>query len=108
MKATWGLDYDYRSDKNYKRPVCPECEVQIVKDSDGQYTCLNCGKTIEVDDPVMIEWFKLREETKTDLRNCFCCGGKKCVKTLYVRNPVTLRWETASGTCSKCNSRFIV
>ena len=108
MEAIWGLDYDYRSDKNYKRPVCPKCECQIGKDEEGQYHCFNCGKEVEVKDPVMIEWFKLREETKTDMRSCFFCGGKKCVKTLYTRNPVTLRWETATGTCNKCGARIIV
>ena len=60
----------------------------------------------------LIEWFKVREETKTEIEDCFPeemggCGGKKCMEVRYIRNPVTLEWQTAGGKC-KCGMSFIV
>lgn len=113
MEAIWGLDYDFHTDKCFNRPSCPECKEPIWKDTDGKYYCVNCGKEISVLDPKMKEWLSLREETKIEYRNCiktksFGCGGEKCVKTLYVRNKVTLEWQIASGYCEKCGFQYIV
>jgi hypothetical protein len=116
MKAIWGLDYDYRTDKCYKRPMCPECDAPILKDGD-EYKCISCGQPAEVE-PFMIVWIENRNETKVTMEDChqfnlpdggkIGCGGKACVETHYVRNPVTLEWQTAWGQCSKCGKRFIV
>lgn len=119
MKANWGMDYDYQEDKCYQRPNCPECEEPIFKRDDGWYHCLSCGKVVEVDDPEMVEWFALREETKIKHEDCHeitsndgkvlsGCGGKKCMKITYRRNPVSLKWVAAFGICEKCGTRFIV
>lgn len=119
MKAIWGMDYDYQEDKCYQRPSCPECEEPIWKYEDGWYHCFNCGKVVEVDNPEMVNWFKLREETKIKHEDCrqikskdgkvlSGCGGKKCMRITYRRNPVTLKWGAAYGICEKCGTRFIV
>lgn len=115
MRATWILEYDFRTDKCYKRPGCPECEEPIGKDDDGKYRCYSCGAEISPDKH-MLKWFKKREETKTEIEDCIkCkkepvmgCGGKKCVEVHYRRNPVTLQWEVASGKCKQCGRMFIV
>ncbi len=115
-KATWVLDYDYRTDKCYKRPGCAECEEPIGEDDDGTYRCYNCGEEV-TPDKHMLKWFKDRDETKTEMWNCVKldrdspvngCGGKKCVEVHFVRNPVNMKWEVAGGKCSKCGRTWIV
>ena len=113
MEAIWGLDYDFETDKCFLRPSCPECEAPLWKDKDGTYSCVNCGKDISITDPKMKEWLDIREETKIEYEDCnkiasVGCGGKKCVKTLYIRNKVTLEWQPASGYCEKCGMHYIV
>lgn len=113
MKAIWEMDYDIHTDKCFSRPSCPECGAPIWKDTDGSYLCVNCKKKVSVTDPKMKEWLTLREETKIEYEDCnkkefFGCGGKKCVRTSYVRNPITLEWQAASGYCEKCGMHFIV
>ena len=109
MKADWFKDYDYRADKNYDRPGCPECLEQIVSGESGEYLCLSCGKKVEVSDPDMIEWFKARGETKTEKRDCsYGCGGKDCMEIHYTRNPATMEWQTSRGRCRNCGFGFIV
>ena len=123
LKAIWGMDYDMREDKCYKRPVCPICEEPFGKIyDDNEYHCFSCGRIIEVDDPDMKKWIEDREEKKTEIEDCFPetvdlkngevmkmgCGGKKCMEVHYRRNPVTLEWEQMGGRCTKCGMRFIV
>lgn len=114
MKAIWGLDYDFREDKCYERPSCPECAEPIGKvGDDDNYYCYSCGKMVEVDDPKMQEWFKIRRETKMRITDCLPvemngCGGKQCAETHYMRNPITLRWQVMGGKCKKCGMEFIV
>ena len=117
MNAVWLIDYDYRADKCYDCPCCPECQHPIWKHEDGTYRCPSCGEVIHVTDE-MREWFKVREETKTGYLDCLKltlpdgmtlgCGGKNCVETHYRRNPVTLEWQTCWGKCVICGNRFIV
>jgi uncharacterized Zn ribbon protein len=113
MDAIWGLDYDFHTDKCFFRPSCPECEEPLWKDEKGKYICVECGKEISVTQKEMIDWLKKREEQKIVYEDChkskyFGCDGKKCVRTLYVRNKVTLEWQAASGYCEKCGMHFIV
>lgn len=120
MKAVWVIDYDFRADKCYNAPGCPECREPIGRMfGDGKYYCFSCGEEVEVTDSEMIEWLNIREETKTEYMDCpkittidgnhtSGCGGEKCVETHYRRNPVTLEWEVMGGHCSKCGMRFIV
>jgi hypothetical protein len=61
----------------------------------------------------MLEWFKIRRETRVRMPDCFPvemkgCGGKKCVETHYMRNPITLKWQVMGGKCKKCGMEFII
>ena len=116
MNAIWISDYDYITDKIYKRPGCPKCKEPI-GDSGDSYNCYSCGEVVEVTDESMKEWFGERAERKVEYRDCpkieidgdtIGCGGKGTVKTIFYKNPVTLEWQTAHGTCEKCKMRFIV
>ena len=119
MKAIWAMDYDFRQDKCFNRPSCPECQEPIIKREDGKYHCLCCGKEVDVKDPEMQEWLAIREEVKTEYEDCHIikdkdgnhiagCGGEKCVETHYMRNPITLKWQVMGGKCKLCGSIFIV
>ena len=118
MKAKWIRDYDHISDKCYDRPGCPKCEAPVGKDEDEKYHCFSCGKEVEVTDPDMIRWLEERSEEKVEMEDCpeftttngrtYGCGGKGCVETHYVRNHVTMEWQTAWGECKNCGARFIV
>lgn len=123
MRAIWGEDYDFLLDSVYRCPVCPKCEEPIGKMKDGQYHCFSCGGVVEVWDADMKEWFEEREEEKVEMEDCLpdkvvCtrggkeikagCGGKNCVETHYVKNPVSKEWQMAYGTCTRCGRRFIV
>ena len=118
MEAVWIMDYDYHTDKTYNRPGCPECNEPIGKDDDRKYHCFSCGKVVDVDDPEMVEWFRIRDETRTEVGEChvftckdgstYGCGCKDSYVTNYVRNPVTLEWQAAYGGCKNCGIRFIV
>ena len=117
MNAVWLTDYDWRTDKNYYCPCCPECKEPIWKHEDGEYRCPSCGEVISIN-ARMQKWLKLREETKTEYLDCpkftakdgiiSGCDGKRCVKTRYMRNPVTLEWQACWGKCSVCGRIFIV
>lgn len=116
-QAVWITEYDYITDKLYKCPGCPDCEEQIGRFR-NVYKCYNCGTVVNVDDKAMKEWFKLREETKTEYGDCvvikvnddlsFGCGGKNCVKKHFRRNPVTLEWQMSGAKCEKCGNTIIV
>ena len=116
MKAILGLDYDYKTDKCFKRPVCPDCDAPVLKFKTGEYKCISCRRIAEVDEGMM-KWLADREGEKVEYEDCpqfevngtvYGCGGKKTVETHYVKNNVTLKWETAWGQCNKCGKRFIV
>lgn len=105
-KAVWAEQYDWRSDKIYSRPCCPNCEEPIIY-SKYQYVCMLCEEPVKVDDK-MKEYINKVSEVKIGWQNCFICGKKKCVETYYHRNPVTMEWQTSHGKCLKCGCRFIV
>lgn len=119
-KAVWATDYDYRTDKCYQRPCCPECREPIFLRDDGKYHCINCGEAAEPDSE-MLEWMEKRSETKTEMQDCpkcefeldgvkhqLGCGGKACVEAHYFRNNVTLEWQLGWSCCKKCGKRIIV
>lgn len=108
MKAVWGTDYDYYTDEIYKRPSCPECGNAIRLDNEGKYHCFMCDSIVSVEDPKMVEWFKVMNETKTEVCQCFQCGSKNSYIMNYCKNPVTLEWQLAYGGCKNCGIRFIV
>ena len=118
MNAIWYDDWDVHSDKIYKRPCCPECREPIGKLPSGEYRCYSCGEIVGVKDKEMKDWFKVREETKTELDDCHVlthpdgtsigCGGKNCVEVYYMRNKATLEWQVVSGECKKCGLRWLV
>lgn len=106
MKAKWGIDYDYKTDKCFKRPVCPECETPIFK-HETEYECVSCQKPVQVDSE-MLKWLEDREGEKVEMTDCFRCKGKGTLETHYFKNDVTLEWEAACGECKACGMRFIV
>lgn len=118
MKAEWITEYDFRTDSCYQCPGCPECQAPVGS-LDGKIRCYSCGKEYELDDD-MKSWREKRQTTKTEWLDCIRhkpingvtpaigCGGKKCVETIYTRNPVTLEWQVAYGRCIKCGAKFIV
>ena len=108
MTAKWGIDYDFHTDKIYKAPCCPECNVPIGESEGGKYFCFSCGKAVNVEDKDMQDWFDVRSKTKVELKDCYKCGEKKCMEITYVKNPVTLQWTQAYGRCRSCNTSFIV
>lgn len=105
-KAVWLEQYDWRSDKIYLRPCCPDCEEPIIY-SGNQYVCMLCEEPVQVDDK-MKEYISKVSEVKIKWNECLKCGNKNCVETYYHRNPVTMEWQTAHGKCVECGCRFIV
>jgi len=59
MFAVWGTEYDYVMKEEYKCPVCPKCEEQLIE-SEGKYYCMCCTEEVEVADPEMKEWLDER------------------------------------------------
>lgn len=111
MFAVWGEDYDFIMDDTFKCPVCPECEEPIGKMGDGKYHCFSCGKEVEIADEDIKGWFAEREGEKVEMEDCNGrkgCGGKNCVETHYVKNPISKEWQQAWGECIRCGMRFIV
>lgn len=119
-KAEWHLDYDMHNDACFDRPQCPECIAPIYEYSQNEFKCISCGELMELDDS-MKEWIRSRAGEKVVMEDCpdcefefkgkkikMGCGGKACVETHYVKNKVTLEWQTAFGKCSKCGRSFIV
>lgn len=109
LVAVWGSDYDAHEDECYDRPVCPECKEPFSLET---LRCFSCGRAISVDDPAMVKWIDDRKGSKVEMEDCWNeplgCGGKACVETHYLKNPVTLEWRVAWGVCNKCGRRFIV
>ena len=117
MNAIWSTDYDYSTDKLYRRPCCPKCEVPIGKQEDGQYHCFSCQEVVSVTDPDMIQWLKDSEDEKIELSDCprfdlgeivYGCGGKNTVERHYYRNHVTKEWQFGWSICQKCGARTMV
>ena len=106
IKAVWLEQYDWRSDKIYSRPCCPNCEEPIIY-SKYQYVCMLCEEPVQVDDQ-MKEYISKVSEVKIGWRNCLKCGSKDCVETYYHRNPASMEWQTAHGKCVECGCRFFV
>ena len=107
VAAAWGDDYDMHMDKIYKRPVCGKCKYPFGQDEQGVERCYNCGRIVDVTDPEMVEWLKVRRETKTEMGDCFQCGGKGCMEFHMRRNPITLEWQGAFGHCNNCGMQWI-
>lgn len=122
MKAVWVNDYEWRTDKIFKCPGCPRCHEPAYKYYDDKYHCVSCGKIVSVTDPEMIEYFKIREERKTEIWDCpvhegkdtqgrlvrHGCGGIGTMEVYMMRNPVTLEWQPMGGHCNQCGMDWIV
>lgn len=106
MKAIWGHEYDWRKDEIYDCPVCPKCKEEVGKIK-GKYICFACGQEVEIPED-MIDWLKIREETKTETTDCYRCGGKDCLESHYMRNPVSLEWQLMNSVCKSCGMKVIV
>lgn len=106
MKAEWGIDYDWRNDECFQRPMHPECDAPILKDDRGIYYCIGCGKAVDVDEN-MKEWIEKRSGEKTETGKCFKCG-KNTAEEHYYRNANTLEWELGWSECKECGTKIIV
>ena len=117
-KARWLTDYDMTLDKCYKRPMCVECYAPVIRDEDGSFRCVACGKDLELTEG-MVEWISKREGSMVQVEDCMVvintitgkksgCGGKGCVEKIYHKNPITLEWEFKASFCSKCGKKIIV
>lgn len=110
-KAMWGTDYDYHTDKCFKRPLCPCC-VDLVpvyrrdKNRPNVAECISCSTEFELDED-MQKWLEPREEIKEETEQCFNCEQHTMI-VYYIRNEVTLEWKTVYGNCENCGTRFIV
>lgn len=107
LNAVWSKDYDMHNDKCYDRPQCPECFAPVGKTIDDKYRCYSCHKICKLDQK-MIDWIAKREGEKVEMRDCFRCGGIGTSEDHFVKNNITLEWQTAWGICKKCGMRFIV
>lgn len=108
MNAVWITDYDYSTDKCFKRPGCPECKEPVLKDEDGLYYCVSCGKAVDVTDEKKKAWFEKRAVKKIEYWACIGCGGEKTMEVHFRKNPANLKWQPAYGRCIKCGARWIV
>lgn len=105
IKATWEMDYDYRTDKCYKAPMHKECDAPIVL-NEGLYLCIGCGKEAEIDDK-MKQWIDERHGTRTETQTCVNCKNNT-MKIYYYKNHANKKWQVGSGECTSCGMRFIV
>ena len=49
IKAEWGMDYDWRNDKCFDRPMHNrECDAPILF-IDGAYRCIGCGEEMDLE-----------------------------------------------------------
>lgn len=107
MKAEWGIDYDWRNDKCFDRPMHPECDAPIFLDKESNtYICIGCGEEAEVDD-AMKEWIAERSGEKVEIKECFKCH-KETFESHYHKNANTLEWELGWGECKECGMRILV
>lgn len=109
-KAEWITEYDMHEDACYQHPghICGHWGgVPGFVHEDGKCRCVNCHEVLEITDE-MKKWFEDRSGVKTEMQDCFACGGKGCVEVTMRKNYVTLEWCTAYGKCRECGARFIV
>ncbi len=121
-QAIWVKDYEWRIDAIFDCPGCPSCKEPVYRYSDDKYHCVSCGKIVRVDDPKMIEYFRIREERKNKYEDCHIyegkdingnpikhgCGGIGTMEVHMMRNPVTLEWQPMGGHCIQCGMSWIV
>lgn len=105
VKATWGLDYDYRVDKCFNAPMHERCDAPIHRVR-GKYICIACGQEAKVDES-MKKWIDEREGEKIDVEGCIKCGKPKMTYH-YHKNRFTLEWQLGWAECSECGCRLIV
>lgn len=105
VKATWGMEYDWRNDETYIEPQHEECGAPIALIGD-EYVCIGCGEPAEITDE-MEKWFQERTGTKIETEECLFCHKKK-MKVVYHKNKNTKKWEAGHGECSSCGVKFIV
>ena len=117
MNAVWVTDYDFRTNKCFKRPGCPKCKEPAFEYEEGVYRCVSCGEVVDIVNNKMKKWIADRKETKTEYQDCpkwehegktFGCGGEKTMEVHYMRNPVTLKWQSMGGCCKNCGMRWLV
>lgn len=105
IKAEWGKDYDWRSDKCYDAPMHNECGAPILFYED-EYICIGCGEEAELTAD-MKKWIDDRSGEKTETEVCGSCE-QETLKIHYHKNRNTKEWEVGSGKCTNCGMRFIV
>lgn len=109
-KAIWKDDYDFRTDKIYSCPGCPDCfePFPLYEDENGNYYCCECGETVTVDSE-MQKFLEERKEIKEKTTVCFFCE-KNTMQGVYKKNPVTHEWQFAYGECKnpECGCKTIV
>ena len=112
MKIIWATDYDFHTDKCFKAPCCKKCSQQygavpVYLRDDGLCECINCHQTGKPDEE-QLKWLQDRQGTKV-VENEYCMHcGKNTMTVHYIKNDVTLEWQTAYGKCSNCGTKFIV
>lgn len=107
IKATWGMDYDYRNDKCYDAVMHEECGAPVGWcEEEQKYICVGCGEEAVLDDD-MLKWLKKREGKKVKIGHCMSCG-KKTMRMHYHRNYFTTEWEAGYGECEECGMKIII
>ena len=113
--VVWEIDYDFKKDKCFRRPMHKECYAPVVLD-EGKYICIGCGQEMELT-PDMIEWISERAGVKIEHSDCeewefegkkMGCGGKGTVEEHYMKNPITLEWQFCFSECKKCGNKIMV
>ena len=101
--VVWGIDYDFRKDKCFRRPMHKECFAPVVLD-EGKYICIGCGQEMELEQD-MVEWILDRSYSKVEKSECMC-GGE--VEKHFMKNPITLEWQLCFSECKKCGMKIMV
>lgn len=106
-RAVWGYDYDMRTDKNYKRPMCKECQAPVIQTEQGKYICISCYAEMTLTEE-MQKWIKARQGSKKKRVRCVeyntCEKREKCGGYYEVhckKNPVTCKYEAVGFNCLK-------
>ena len=101
--VVWEIDYDFRKDKCFRRPMHKECDLPVVLD-EGKYICIGCGQEMKLE-PDMIEWISNRAGIKVEHSECMCGG---VLESHYMKNPLTLEWQLCGRECKNCGLKIIV